>query len=223
MLKRLLSDELETFYWMGFILADGWVVSKIDSKNNKINHLGISIQSRDRTHLENFLKWVDISTTRIRTRSRNTIFKNGSTDVSICITDQVSVPLIKEKFGINNDKTNNPPNMSEYKFTEEQTIALIIGFIDGDGSVAMRSHRRPHISFQTSKEWYNNLELINEVVHTFCDESIRNNVCINRRGHASLSLCKCIIAAKLRQFIIDNNLPALERKWEVIDVSDLTK
>lgn len=46
---------------------------------------------------------------------------------------------------------------------------------------------------------------------------------INRRGHASLSLCKCIIAAKLKQFIIDNNLPALERKWEVIDVSDLTK
>lgn len=221
-LKKLLSDELTSFYWIGFILADGWVTSRINPNGAYINHLGIMLQDTDLNHLQKLIDWLELPSTNIRKRTRTTNFKKESKSVNICITDSICVPLIKEKFDINNKKTYFPPNMNNYSFTDDQLLALIIGFIDGDGSIDLRGKHCPHISIQTTKEWADNLHFINTTIHRISGESIKNKIKINNRNHATLSICKRNVVATLKQFAITHNLPILARKWQIINVADIT-
>ena len=223
MLSKLLSEDLESYYWIGFIIADGWVSSRINVNGSRINHVGISLQKIDQKHLEKFLNWVEIPHSRIRSRIRHTNYKENSKEVSVCITDHISVPLLKEKFDISNNKTKVPPKMKLYNLSSDQMISLIIGFIDGDGSISMRATHKPHISIQSTRMWSENLQFINECIHNSFDEKITNKVLINNRNHASLSICKRMVVAKLKQFVIINGLPVLDRKWDLIEIDSLTE
>lgn len=220
-LNKLLNNDPISFYWMGFILADGWVSSRIDTNGSRVNHIGISLKHADDDHLKEFVKWLGLDEDKVRYRQRNTNFKTSAESSNVCITDHHNVPLIKDKFGISNQKTYLPPNMVDYKFEQNLMIALIIGFIDGDGSIDIRSKHRPHISIQTTKEWKDNLEFMNKSIHEFGNEPVRNKVLINTREHATLSICKRKLVVKLMEFISKHNLPILKRKWGKIDAESL--
>lgn len=215
-LKKLLNDDPISFYWMGFILADGWLSSRVDTNNYKVNHLGISLKREDDEHIKKLITWLGVSDV-VRYRKRDTNYTTDAESSDICITDHHTVPLLKEKFDVSNRKTYNPPNMNRYNFPSHLFMSLIIGFIDGDGSINMRGSHKPHISIQTTHEWKDNLELINKFIHEFVGESVRNKVIINSRGHASLSICKRYVVAKLFDFIQDYDLPVMHRKWSIID------
>lgn len=207
-INKLLDGSLESCYWLGFILADGWLTEKFTTR--KVCTFGITLSEKDRNHLKRLGEYLNVP---VNSYSRRTNMKEEFTYYNITVNDNINVPLIKERFSISNDKSHNPPDLSGYQFTDEQMIALIAGYIDGDGSFAVRTNNRSVISIQCNAAWSKNLTFILHKLSTFFNVETRNGVSINSRGHASVYIGNQEIVKGLKQFVLDHNLPVLARKW----------
>lgn len=214
-LRVLLEDNLNVFYWIGFLLADGWI-RKVPSGTLYAYQLGIELSIKDYDHLKKFANLLNIDCT---IRTRNTNFKYNYKMCSIKLTNYNIIKDIINKYDINLNKTTNPPNPHNYKFNNDQLLAMFIGFIDGDGSISKRRKLNGFqsiISIQTKKEWQEWLEFMLELVKGTFDPKIRAQVRTNIRNHAYLCLTKHAVLEDLKQFAINNQLPILERKWDMI-------
>lgn len=226
-LNKLLNESLESYYWVGFSMADGWVtINTVKSKykdsiyENEVGVFGIQLASTDYDHLLKLSNYIDVP---IKSGTRNTNFKHNSSYCRIKVGDNINVPKIKEKFGIINKKTTNPPDWSMYRFTDDQILSLIIGYIDGDASIAKRNNSNSlHLSFQTALQWQHNLNFIKTFFEKYFNIPVRSKVLINNRNHATLSICRSKLIKKLKLFAQENDLPALKRKWDVVDVHNNT-
>lgn len=111
------QDSIESYYWAGFIAADGWVASR-DFQ------LGILLAGKDINHLKLFKEAIQ-STNPIHIR------KNGS--VVIRLSSRKVSNDLKNKFNITTKKTFT------LKFPDiknkERLDAFILGYIDGDGCI----------------------------------------------------------------------------------------
>ena len=145
-LKKLLDDEYESFYWIGFILADGYIANK--------KRLSITISEKDAEHLQKFCDYVNVQ--HIEHLTNNTRHY-----VRMSAQDSIYVPKIAEKFDISNAKTYNPPRLELLKrFTREQILSLAIGFIDGDGSIKHQYKRKDcSLTIKNHSSWLDILNL----------------------------------------------------------------
>ena len=143
-LERLLDNSLQSNYWLGFILADGYI--------NKNVRLRIVLSEVDKVLLYNFCSYLGIDDSNINFYKK----KIGNIEykyVSISIMDSMIIPKLTIKYNINAKKTYNPPTIN-YKASAEN-IALYIGFIDGDGSIRKLYNRQDYnISIKCHKSWY---------------------------------------------------------------------
>lgn len=210
-LYKLLDGSLESCYWIGFILADGWLTEKFTDR--KLSTFGITLSDKDKEHVIHLGKYLNVP---VNVYSRTTKFSKSFNYYNITVNDNVNVPLIRTTFCIQNNKTTNPPKMSAYDLTDSQMMALISGYIDGDGSIAIRSNNRKIISIQCSHTWNDNLMFIIDTLSNFFKVNTKNKVSINRRGHASIYIGNQTIVNGIRQFGLDNSLPLLKRKWSLI-------
>lgn len=110
----LLKNTPETYYWMGFFIADATFIG---------NRLKIQLAQKDISHINKIRKFFKYNG------------KNKSTNFSV--VDHNIIPLVKSKFNIKKQKTYNPPNLHKiFKTTSPKLIfSFIIGYIDGDGSI----------------------------------------------------------------------------------------
>lgn len=202
--KILLNENLESYYWIGFILADGHI------ENNK--RIQITLSNKDKIHLEKFKKYVNA-------KSINNLNVNGHEQCSLSVQDIKYVPILCEKFKIKNNKTTNPPDVNILRLLEsEKLYSLIIGYIDGDGNIKKQFKRNDvQLSVKCHKSWYNILSLFSEVIDGI------SKVKINSYGYAEFHVTKNSNLKKLKNFAIENNLPILERKWNNIDVNYISK
>lgn len=220
-LNKLLNDTLETYYWIGFVMADGWVtVNKFNQKyknstyERTIGTFGVILSSIDHDHLSKLSQYIEAP---IRTGKRSTNYKKDArySIVKVCNLDVVRV--LKDKFMIENDKTTSPPNWSVFGYSDDQMLAMIIGYIDGDASIAKRkSSNVLHISFQSHIAWKDNLLFIKTFLENYFDTPTRSKVSINNRNHATLSICRSDLIVSIKEFATKNNLPILDRKWDVV-------
>ncbi len=74
--------------------------------------------------------------------TRDTVNKSRFVYANITVNDNINVPLLKDIFSIENDKSHVPPVISNYNLTKDNIMALIIGYIDGDGSIVRRDLKR---------------------------------------------------------------------------------
>lgn len=193
-IKNLLLNDLEAFYWIGFLLADGSF-----SLEKKYPRLTLKISIKDLDHLNKFAKF--IKTNKVK------IYGNIC---GISIGKEV-INEICEKFDIKPRKTYNPPDFFKYNFTDEQMLSLIIGFIDGDGNIDVQNNHAT-IGIGLHASWNNNLNYINNFLHNLFAVSQINAV--NTRSNVSiLKFSRKRITENMKKFIEDKNLPALSRKW----------
>lgn len=118
-----------------------------------------------------------------------------------------------QKYGLSYNKTYNPPNFSCYSgYSKEQLIALLIGLIDGDGSISQNGSEHSNAIVITShelwKEFYSGLLTTLGIPLHIKERKETNTI--------SISIFKREYCLLLRDFILSNNLFHLDRKWEKI-------
>ena len=212
-LERLLLDDLTVFYWIGFILADGWITYNRKKENYT---LGVSSSATDSSHIRRLGAFLEAP---VYERIRSTNFTKDSTEVIMRLTERESVELVINKFGFNRRKSHNPPDFSAYTFSGEQLTALIIGFIDGDGTLITRKNgnsTQTMINLQLHSSWKANLEFVSSHLQTYFSTVLRSKVGINNRGHCVLAIAKYEMLQSMKRFILDNDIPAMERKWDKV-------
>lgn len=126
-------DTEEKAYWLGFILADGYITKQIHKdRNNHVTYkFGIELQESDTDHLEKFNKSINGNIIiRHRQRERFNVEHNTAiiqitnTDFCLNLIDKGIIPNKSVEGGFNYDLK-----------TTELKAAFLRGFIDGDGSI----------------------------------------------------------------------------------------
>ena len=118
-LSKLLDGSNISYYWIGFMLADGHI-----SNNNTIQ---INLNKKDANHLDRLKLYLGSD---FQLSIKNNI-------VRCVLTDVPSILKLKHLFKWTSNKTKNPVEIPE--LTNDQLFSLIIGFIDGDGCINKKS------------------------------------------------------------------------------------
>lgn len=198
-LSRLLEETNESYYWMGFLMADGSFAG---------NRLTLGLSSKDSDHLKKLYNYIGCD---------NTIHENLKVNSSsFSVMDAYSVPLLKEKFQINNKKTYNPPSSLDW-MEDDLRYSFIIGFIDGDGSIGKQYGREDAIlRIKLHSSWLGVLDDIS----TFINGKINVPTIkakINNQGYGQITFANHILLKNLKNKTIELSLPVLERKWSIIN------
>lgn len=204
---RLLEDTPEAFYWIGFLLADGHFDKSPKDPQNRIK---LCLKDIDDDRVINLHKFLEL-------KVKITYYSDRTTDYAeFSVVDKSKIRPICEKFDIKTRKTENPPDINLYKkFDPKLLLALIIGYIDGDGSIDIYGHCK----IKVHKNWTLFLDFIVDILNKEFNMHNKPSKLIpqkNKRGefnsYANLTIPK-EVCKKLKQFIMDNNLDVMKRKW----------
>lgn len=211
-MEKLLDNSLVSFYWIGFILADGSFGYYI--KNYKGIRFTFVLAEKDKNQVEKISLFLNIPLRKV---------KNG---YGIHKVQNDIMFKIMKKFDMKLNKSLNPPNTSKYNgFSLCRKIALIIGYIDGDGCLKNRSKSK-HNSKDTSLTIKNHASWISfdnwvlENIEKFVGYDKRlgelKKTIINSFGYCSLNINRNAVLVKLKKFAEKHKLPIMERKWNKI-------
>lgn len=201
-LTPLLEDTLITYYWIGFILADGCIL------NN--GQLVVQLSEKDKDHLAKLATYLKTKVKQVR---QTTSYKDNPKFrpefvYRITVCDPKITNKIKDKFCIHQKKTYNPPDIESLNLTKDQAFAILIGFIDGDGCIY---HKDRYIKIENHSSWSSVHKYFADIISK---EFITTRTNINKRGYSGCYLKSGSINI-LQQFAELHNLPILERKWYV--------
>ena len=190
--KILLSYDNISCYWIGFILADGHITK------NKYIQINLSIKDREHllkieNHIGKITKYEDINKVYIR------------------IFDKPTVISISNAFKWRSNKTKYPPQIPHF-LNEDQLFSLIIGFIDGDGSIS----KKGNIRIKCDSSWKNILEYFYKFL-TKEDKQFK----ITSDNCSMIYISKYKIIKEIKNKAIQLNLPIMERKWDRIPTKHL--
>lgn len=201
----LLKNNLESYYWIGFILADGSIID---------NRICVSLSNKDKQHICKFGKYIECT---------NIIEYDNF--IRLSFQDKYIVPKIKCKFDIKQNKTYNPPCVNNYSiFHTNQLLAILIGYIDGDGCLRKQSNNRNDslLTIQIHSSWLLFLQMFHNLLESILDLKISKPY-INKRGYAIWSISNSIVLTFLKKYITKHKIPSLERKWNNVDTNIVNK
>ena len=192
-MTSLLENSRESFYWLGFLMADGHFSDK--------NRLQIMISIKDELHLDKLKTFL-----KVEIKTYKSVL--DKVYVGISAMDTKVIREIKSRFSIVSSKTLTPCNISS--LTEEELFCLSIGFIDGDGCIDKQYNRvHPKLRVKCHPSWLPNLKLLYPLGRSYLDS----------RGYANVSISETelLVNMKLRAEYL--KLPIMTRKWDMIDVT----
>jgi hypothetical protein len=196
-LSRLLDDNFVSYYWAGFLMADGNCTPS--------ERIRLRLSLKDQVHISKFAKFVDFKDE----------IKLYDTYCSVSIQDKYNVPKIRKKHDWHFNKTENPPDLSY--LSGDLLIAYFIGFIDGDGSIRKLKNRKDSaIMIKVHSSWLANLQFFADKV---CEMiGINKKIArLNKQGYAVLNLTDSEVVVFLKRKTESLNLPVLDRKWDRVD------
>lgn len=190
-LSVLLEENCLSYYWIGFLLADGHFSTE--------NLIKCTLSSVDKNHIFELQKFLKIKNVQLE--------KNGKY-IGIKTMDTQLVPKIKKKFNISNTKTFNPPNLDFIK-NKDLFLSLVAGFIDGDGCIAVKNNSFS-LTVKCHSSWLENLDKFAKFINA------TTNAKINNAGYAYFTICNIQSLQSLKKDVLRLKLPILERKWNKI-------
>ena len=184
-------------YWLGFLLADGHI--------SKSMNIQVNLNKKDQLFFEKIENHLNIKL------KPSYVEKLNSVRFSLC--DKQTIIQISKIFKWESNKTKNIPIIPKLEY--DQLFSLIIGFIDGDGTI---SKSGGFLRIKCDPSWKEILEDFYEVL-------------TNERKIFKLSSDKCssIFISKVK--VIQNikkkseslNLPIMNRKWDRVDNNRIIK
>lgn len=202
----LLKNNSESFYWIGFLLADGHI-------NNSIR-IKLVLSTKDIDHLIKFSKYVECDN-----------IQSDDIKCIVSLQNKEVCPQICDKFFIKSDKTYNPPNFNLYLFDKELLFSLIIGFIDGDGSIKKLYKRNDsNLTIHLHKSWEYNLIFIENFIYEYFKETKFKKLSkIGNDGYSRLIISNNKILNMLKKECLRLKLPIMNRKWDIIDENKISR
>lgn len=205
-LSILLENTYESFYWIGFILADG---------NIKNNRLKFGLSDKDLNQVKKFADYIKYKQDIIVLHRELNNKQFGFCGLSV--QDSKIVKEIKDKFDIHDNKTYNPPK-TILKWNKKLLLAMFAGYIDGDGSIIKKTNRKDaKLRIQVHSSWLDILKEFNSLI------SDKNYCFINNRGYAVLQIEEFPIIRNLKIELLKLHIPLLNRKWNNIDINYINK
>lgn len=197
-LSILLDDNNESYYWIGFLLADG---SFYD------NRLSLTLSIKDKEHLLKFANYINYSGS----------LGDNDKSITVSVKDTDIVKEICNKFDIKQNKTYNPPtNFSNFDI--DKLYCILAGFIDGDGNISHPKNRKDFfLRIKNHSSWVNILNLFGKII---CDKECAK---INNQGYAQLYITNSKYLQNLKTKILELNIPIMSRKWDIIDLNFISK
>lgn len=183
--KLMDMENLETLYWIGFLLADGHI--------SKERNIQINLSIIDRDHILRLKEYIG-----------DFPISESKSQIRILISDVKLSEYLSSKFKWGSNKTKNPPIIPN--LSKNQMFSLIIGFIDGDGSIDDKSIRvKCDISWnEILKDFHQNL--------TGEEKDFKLTNC----GCSIFYISKLEILFKIKELAEELKLPIMERKWSKI-------
>jgi len=195
-LSVLLLDAPISYYWIGFLAADGHFCQK---------RVALGIAIKDLEHLRKFGCFVSCDNVNIRGNRRSCY---------VSCMDASVIPELRRKFGICNRKTSNPLT---FDFPDDMLfMSYFIGFVDGDGSIGGTGNRRS-ISIKIHRNWLDRLRSYEKRIYDICSTPQTSITRINKRGYALMNITNPEVLAKIKRFGLYLHLPMMERKLGRID------
>jgi hypothetical protein len=190
-LSPLLEETLNSYYWMGFIAADGCLYEN--------GMLKITLSIKDKEHLLKLAKLLD---TNVKISYRKGGYKSHTPFVFLNLMDAKIGKEISQKFDLHHNKTYNPPSTNIVdNWTKEAKLAYILGYIDGDGHNNCNA-----IEIECHRSWKLFLDYL------MFSAGLLYSSKINKRGYTKIRVMTKSFT-QLKAFAIDNNLDVLTRKW----------
>lgn len=201
-LEQLLQENLQTYYILGFIMADGHI-----SENGR---LCIVISNKEEALLQDICAYLGHGL-----HITHETGKNGRIYSCLRVMDVRTLDIIREKYAISPIKTYVPCNIEN--LNGDKFIAFLIGYIDGDGSLAHRSDTHtPVYRIKVHKSWEHNLNLMSQRLYEYagipkCPKAI--DVHQGTKVYTEVSWGNQTVINYLHRFIIQHQLFVLDRKW----------
>jgi len=199
-LDILLNDTNETYYWLGFLAADGHF-------NIKSGRLKFWIDKKDELQL---LKYADYI------KCHNIQYYKNMCGINAQNKDVVKI--LASKFSISSTKTYNPMNISVIS-NDDLMFSFIIGFIDGDGHIRVlkRKNCNINIDLHMHGSWLDNLIIIENFIFRYFNYP-KNRIYsrITKAGSSKLIFSNSSIIKDIYQKALELDLPILNRKWDNI-------
>lgn len=196
-LNKLINDQsCQSFYWIGFIIADG-------SFYNSKFELGLA--KKDLIVLEEFSKYINYQ--------NKIIYNENNNSYRVSFSNSIDNPKFMSKYGFNFNKTYNPINFEIFEnYSEDLLKSLLIGIIDGDGSINNNGSTGSFvISITSHKNWKDFYEKLLNKLNIPINIKDKNNIIIIKIGQRKY-------IDNLYNNIQNNNLFHLERKWNKINM-----
>ena len=148
-------DTQKKAYWLGWLVTDGYVTSKINSKRGVYNTscISLKLQEKDKNVLEDFKKDINTSVS-IRDVKRNkpieytnkitnkTVVINGGKQAELRFSSAKMVQDLA-KYGIHQNKTYDVTFPKE--IDSKYYPGFIAGVISGDGCIDIKKNRNTYI------------------------------------------------------------------------------
>lgn len=168
-LEKLLLNVPVSYYWMGFLTADG-------TFDHKIGRIRLRLGKKDGSHLDRYKVYINS--------------KSG------CDQDKSVFKLIVKKFDIKPSKTYHPPDVNW--MNDDLFLAFLIGFIDGDGCINLQHGRKDAvIRIKVHGSWFATLGFMSERVGSILNE-ITPEPNITADGYAQLVFAKASVVRFLK-------------------------
>jgi len=206
MLNKLLNDTLETYYWIGYLTADGSI--KNNGRRLSFSQTGVRKQQVER--LANYIN-----------KPNNICYYNDVAQLSV--QNKELVPAIAKKFGFYPRKTYNPNDLSWLCMaSKDLLISFVIGLIDGDGCITYQSGRTDcRLVIKLHSSWFRNLQLLGKLISNV---TLPDTCSITKRNDtAELVISNSITLKLLKQEALHLNLPFLIKKWNKINLDFVSR
>lgn len=195
-LYTLLESNITNAYWWGFLMADGHF--------SQSGYLVVSLSVKDEVHLETLVKYL----------GTGKIARYQETMSTVSIGDKHTINMLKNKLNVSDEgpKTYHPISSLDFLESEEMAMAFFIGMVDGDGSIAYKNDVFKSIRILVFNSWTSVLNELADLIQKPLDRraNVNNN---NARGNASLYIGTKDVYNRLVNFIEENEIPVLRRKW----------
>lgn len=189
----LLNDSLQSFYWLGLLASDGYV--------SKDGHLMFSQGEKDKEIVESFASYVKSSVYEFKVESGYNTQPRKIFRVNVKDTDVGTE--IRRMWGMTDTDQKTYSSISpDFLKSEQQSMAFLIGFFDGDGYLTPNNVGK----IEVHSNW---LKFLNKICNLV---GLDYEGKINKRGYARIFIKKSFMI-RLKEFITVNNLTHNHRKW----------